>query len=328
MADLDIPPAWDRAADQIAKEGRRKILVMGASNIGKSSFCGFLAQRLLDGGVEVGVVDADIGQKDIGPPATVTLGYPRPAMALEEVAPEAFFFVGNTSPVGRLLPLAIGAARLSREARTPVVVVNTTGYIHGGGRVLKGYKIEAVQPDVIVAIARSRELASILSAYRYVPTIQLKPSRRARAKDWEERMLVRERGFAKYFKGASRHEFETGELVFQRALLFTGEPFQTDTALYAERTAEGLVVVSERGQKPPPDAQVIAAGFEKSLLCGIGDERGRGVGLGIMEAIDFANGTVSLFTPVDRDRIRLVQFGDLYLALDGRELGRVSSQGF
>jgi len=113
--------------DSILAAELRRILVLGATGVGKSSFCRFLGERLLSAGREVAVVDADIGQKDIGPPAAVTLGYPRLSTPLEEIRPVRFFFVGATSPAGRLLPLGsttstqrIHAAPFSTASRAAI----------------------------------------------------------------------------------------------------------------------------------------------------------------------------------------------------------------
>ena len=86
---LDIPPAWDWSADQIVQHRWRKILVLGGVDRGKSTYCRFLTRRCLETGQRVAVVDTDVGQKDIGPPATLTLGYPEVAQALAEVLPAA-----------------------------------------------------------------------------------------------------------------------------------------------------------------------------------------------------------------------------------------------
>lgn len=51
------------------------MLVLGGTERGKSSYCHFLVQQLCGASARVAFVDADIGQKDVGPPATVSLGF-------------------------------------------------------------------------------------------------------------------------------------------------------------------------------------------------------------------------------------------------------------
>src|SRR5215813_9121176 len=97
---FDIPPAWEWSAGQIVQHKWRKVLVLGGVDRGKSTYCGFLSQRCLAAGRRVAVIDADVGQKEIGPPATLTLGYPAASQSLLEVTPVAWYFIGATSPTG------------------------------------------------------------------------------------------------------------------------------------------------------------------------------------------------------------------------------------
>jgi polynucleotide 5'-hydroxyl-kinase GRC3/NOL9 len=218
--------------------------------------------------------------------------------------------------------LVIGTASLASEARAAFVVIDTTGLVHASGRVLKNYKIDAVRPDVIVVVERRNELAAIRAANRHVPIIRIEPSRKAHGKDDYEKIEVRRRAFARHFAGAALLEFSLESLVFQRTLLFSGKPIKVEGAIHAEQSAEGVLIVGAP-LAPPADSQVLPAGFERNLLCGIADATGRCAGLGIIERIDFANRTIAFTTPVARDKARIVQFGDMYVTPDGGELGQV-----
>jgi polynucleotide 5'-hydroxyl-kinase GRC3/NOL9 len=322
---LDIPPQWEAAASAIFDRRLRTILVIGGSAVGKSSFCRYLAGALLARQAEVAFVDADIGQSNLGPPATVTLGYPTSAAVdFAAVPATAYYFVGSTGPIGRFLPLVIGTASLAREARGGFVIIDTTGLVHESGRILKNYKIEAVRPDVIVAVERRNELAPIRMANRHVPTIKIEPSRKAHGKEDYEKIDVRRRAYARHFAGASLLELPLESLIFQRTLLFSGMPFEPELegAIYAERSSESILIIGAP-VAPPPDSKVLPSGFERNLLCGIADATGRCLGLAIIEHIDFASGTIALTTAVGRDRLRIVQFGDVYVTSDGREFGQV-----
>ncbi len=98
-------------------------------------------------------------------------------------------------------------------------------------------------------------------------------------------------------------------------------------ALYGERTAEGVVAVAECPLAGVDVAKGLRAGFERGLLCGVADENDRGTGLAVLESIDFGRRSVSLVSPVPEEKLRLLQLGDLYIGLDGRELGRVDREG-
>lgn len=281
---VDIPDAWDNAAALIAARRWRKVLILGAVDRGKSTFCHFLSQRLLAAGRRVAVVDADVGQADIGPPAAITLGYPEVGQALVAVAPQAWYFVGAVSPVGHLLPMVVGVQQLTELARAPFVLVNTTGLVQGVGSVLKGYLIEALRPDVIVALTQGSELQPILGAYRNHRILRLPPSCRAVAKTPEQRREARQQAFARYFQAATEVTVPGHRLVFQR--------------------------------RSP------AAVRQRHLLCGVADWRNRCVGLAIVQGLSATRDLLTLVTPVPLERLRLLQGGSLYLTPDGRELDR------
>jgi polynucleotide 5'-hydroxyl-kinase GRC3/NOL9 len=327
MTHLHAPEAWRQTAATILQQRPRTILVLGGGDAGKTSYCRFLIAQLLGAGERPAIVDADVGQKIVGPPATVTLGYAEGTVEQWTAPAAAFYFVGSTGPVGRMLPLVVGTAQLVTAADAAFVVVDTTGYVEGSGRVLKSYKIDAVQPDLIVAIQKRGELEAILRSHATYPTIRIRPSRKARPRDRWERDVARETAFTDYFGQAQRLEVKLDELIFQRSLLFTGEPVEIPGAIYAERTVEGVVAVSEEPISGAEIVKSIKPGFERNLLCGVADECNRGVGLALIESIDFSRRSVFLISPVPAGQVRVLQLGDLYIARDGRELGQLDREG-
>jgi polynucleotide 5'-hydroxyl-kinase GRC3/NOL9 len=320
---LHVPPEWEAAATEIFERRLRTILVIGGAAAGKSSFCRYLMEMLLARSVEVAFVDADIGQSNLGPPATVTLGYPVSPVDCSTVLPAAYYFVGSTGPIGRFLPLVIGTAKLAHEARAMFVIIDTNGLIHESGRVLKNYKIEAVRPDVIITLEPRNELAPIRMTNRHVPIIKIEPSRKAHGKDDYEKIEVRRQSYARHFSRATLLQLSLESLIFQRTLLFTGKPIEIDGAIYAEQSSEGILVVGAPAPPPPLENKVLPLGFERNLLCGVADAAGRCLGLGIIEQIDFTARTMALTTAVEHDIVRIVQFGDVYVTPEGGELGQV-----
>src|SRR5207302_2272534 len=214
-------------------------------------------------------VDTDVGQKDIGPPARLGLGYPEMGQSLAAVSPGAWYFIGATSPAGHLLPMVVGVRQLVDTARAAYVIINTTGFVTGPGRVLKGYKIEAVRPDVIVALEHGRELRTLLQAYRHYRILRLPASAYATPKTFEQRRAARERAFGMYFATASTVELALCQVIFQRALLFTGRKLEHPHFLYAEHTGEGMLAVAAENQKDTAGVRVLPIGFERHLLCGV-----------------------------------------------------------
>lgn len=323
MADLDIPPAWARSADRILRNRWRKILVLGATDRGKSTYCAFLAARLAHARQRVAFVDADVGQKDIGPPATITLAHVPARRAAPHLQPHAYYFIGSTTPMAHLLPMLAGSKRmLEAAADADFVIVNTTGFVHGAGRVLKAHKIELLRPDVIVALVVADELDSILHAYRHLHIVRLPPSRRVVVKSTAERKQNRESAFRRYFTGASQLKLSLSRTIIQRSLLFTGRSLADPHYTHVERTSEGLVAVGSQVTPTHGVIKILPQGFEKNLLCGVATRRGDCAGLGIIREIVFPRDLIELLTPVPRHAIAVLQLGRMYVTPEGTELGR------
>jgi polynucleotide 5'-hydroxyl-kinase GRC3/NOL9 len=282
----------------------------------------------MESGFKTAIVDADVGQKDIGPPAAITLGYPDLFLDSVSIKPAAFYFVGSVSPAGHFLPMVVGAGLMVEAAASSFVIINTTGLIRGPGTVLKSYKIEAVRPDVIIGIGRRRDLSFMMRGCRNYNTIRISSSPKAASKTPEDRRVLRERAFRRYFEPSTEVTIEIDKAVFQRSLLFTGEPMKSHDLIHCERTSEGVLAVSEMPDQHREGMRIITAGFERNLICGLADRRNRCQGLGIIKEIDFSERTITLRTPVPAREVRVIQFGDFYLGLDGAELGRKAPGSF
>jgi len=147
----------------------RVTLVLGAPDVGKTTLVTSLAGVLAAAGHAVAVVDADLGQSDIGPPTTVGLGrVRRPIDRLAESELVALEFLGVTSPARCLHATAEATARLVRRALAlgcDRVLVDTSGLVAGPlGLALKRLKIDRVAPDVLVVLQRGDECEPLLQA--------------------------------------------------------------------------------------------------------------------------------------------------------------------
>ncbi|MFP4616220.1 MAG: Clp1/GlmU family protein [Thiohalorhabdus sp.] len=316
---LDIPPDWSRAAEAVLAAGGRRIVVAGAADRGKSSFCRYLAARFLEAGTAAALLDADVGQKELGPPAALTLGSGAAAREPGEGA-HAFYFVGAVSPRGHFLPVAVGSGRLLAQAGDQPVIVSTDGMVRGPGRILRHYQMEALAPDHVVALEAEGEAGSV-PVPQGTAVHRLHPAPSARARNPAERKAARQRAFRAYFRDAGRAVLDLEGLHLERCLLFTGRTVDPGGFLHAEETPEGPLVV---GNRPLSDRTTkrLPAGFERDLLCGVLDTGGRCLGLARLARLDFRTRKLTLWTPVPPDRIRGLQLGALYVDAEGRELAR------
>src|SRR5262249_12002717 len=153
-------PGWAHALDRAARS--RLALLLGAVDTGKTSLATFLANGLLSLGFRVGVVDADLGQSEIGPPTTIRLGRgTRTLTRLGDAEVVAFSFVGSTSPQGHVMATVAATQEMAHRGFAlgfDRVVVDTCGLVDCPlGLVLKQRKVEGVDPDLLIALQRERE---------------------------------------------------------------------------------------------------------------------------------------------------------------------------
>jgi polynucleotide 5'-hydroxyl-kinase GRC3/NOL9 len=191
-------------------------LVLGASDTGKTSLVTRLAGRLAARGSRVAVVDADLGQSEIGPPTTIGLGrVDGPLARLSAARVEALYFVGATSAARVIGATARGAGALVARARAggfDRILVDTSGLIAPGiGRALKEAKIRAVDPDLLVCLQRAAECEHILARYADVARpalLRLPALARGRRRSTEERRRHRVAALAAYFASARAVEID------------------------------------------------------------------------------------------------------------------------
>ena len=204
---MEIPGAWE----QIDLAGLRGVLiVIGAPDVGKSTFAQYLYRRLCAESRRTAFLDGDPGQSALGPPATMTLAMGRSG---EDAWPPSGKtwrrFVGAVSPVRHMLPVLVGAARLvhpAQEAGAEIVVYDTTGLVNPvqGGPALKLAKVDLLRPAVVFGIQRDRELEPVLAPLRHsrVRVVELRPSPAVQPRDLLTRQAHRASQFARAFSAA------------------------------------------------------------------------------------------------------------------------------
>ena len=203
---------WEKLASRIVKP-QQVVLVIGSTDVGKTTFCRFLADSAIRQGLKTAFVDADVGQSQIGPPTTI---------GMKSLAPESspvrfngiadhLYFVGDLSPRGHSLEVLTGTRLMvdrARETEADFIVIDTTGYIHDAPAVtLKQHKIELIRPSRVVCIGRSSELGQITACYSQQDWLNihyLLPHRNVRSKSSKARRRYRKAQFDAYFGAACK----------------------------------------------------------------------------------------------------------------------------
>ena len=96
------------------------VALVGGLDSGKTTLSRQMMREALGAGRIPAYLDADLGQKSVGPPTTVGLKLIRSEEDLDParmVLADACYFVGAISPQGNLLPVVTGVARLLQRAR-------------------------------------------------------------------------------------------------------------------------------------------------------------------------------------------------------------------
>ncbi|MGD8791231.1 MAG: polynucleotide 5'-hydroxyl-kinase [Anaerolineae bacterium] len=260
-----VPPAWKhlRAADR-----QGTIMILGASDTGKSTLARYLFQFAARQGAVAAYLDADVGQSCLGLPTTLNLAL-NTEPGDDRFPPQgaqAAFFLGATTPRGHMLPAITGAHRLQREALArgaETIVVDTTGLVDKsrGGKALKQWKIELLAPDLVVGLQRGRELEPILWPLRRdsrTRVVELPVSPHAVQRTREARIARRRARLAAYFARARPRLLNLKKM-----------------AVY--------------------DLERLTAG----ALLGFQDSAGLCLGLGAVEEADRGQGTIVVQTPLE-----------------------------
>ncbi len=246
--EISAPKEWSALLDVLAEEKGVAIL-LGGTDTGKTTLANFLISNLCPRGLRIALVDADIGQSTLGPPATIGIAQFKsdPDWGVVLSRPE-IFFVGSTTPEGHF-PLHLkGVKRMVDKAIswvTDLVLVDTTGFVSGeAGKELKKRKIDLISPRFILALQRSDELEPILELYKENPLYKiyrLPLSEKVRTRSMEERRIYRANKFRDYFMDSVVEELAVEQVRIEGEVLDpSGSPIPLDWALRINGLLIGL----------------------------------------------------------------------------------------
>jgi polynucleotide 5'-kinase involved in rRNA processing len=252
--------AYEVAVERVA-ESSAVVMLVGGLDVGKTTLGRTIAQAALAAGRTVAYLDADVGQKAVGPPTAVTLRLLSEPGDLETLdRTDALYFVGATSAQGQLLPLVVGAGRMLARAQgegADLVLVDTSGLVSGVyGQILKYHKIEMLQPDTVIGLQRGEELEPLLGiVQRFFPAevVVLPVHPNAVPTSVDERARNREGRLRDYFAEPGLQRWRVKPTVFMPALPALFEPRNLDRLLVGladgtgEYTGIGYLEHSEEG---------------------------------------------------------------------------------
>jgi len=285
--EIAAPKEWNALLDVLEKEKGVAIL-LGATDTGKSTLAKFLIHQLCKRGLMVALVDADIGQSFLGPPATIGLSIFKSHPDWELIlTPPELFFVGSTTPEGHFPIHLQGVKKMVDKAislQPDLILVDTTGFVLGeAGKELKRRKIDLISPQFLLALQESDEIEPILELYKENPLFKihhLPLSEQVRPRSMEERQTYRTNKFRDYFKHSLVQELALG------AVQIEGE------------------VLDPNGESIPLDWSIRING----LLIGLKDSGDETLALGVIRNYLPEKKVLRVLTPViDIQRVKTIQ---------------------
>jgi polynucleotide 5'-hydroxyl-kinase GRC3/NOL9 len=272
-----IPISWGKPLESILALQKRPliVLVLGKVDSGKSSYCTYLVNKLLDGKRRVAVLDGDLGQSNIGPSGAVSYAVTcKPVTELYDLKLENAYFVGVTSPIMAIVKTIEGLAALKAEImQRPVdfVVVNTDGWVEGDIAVrYKTSLVKELKPDVIVGVQAADELNALIANIGQ-PMLIVEPSSSLSARTAEKRKSLREMTYARYLKDAKLQNYPITQ-----------------------------VTVEPRGALPKNQTP------DKGLLVGLYGSDSKFLGIGVLREINQLRRALKVQTAVSAKPLRIV----------------------
>jgi len=283
-----VPDSWRKVVNLLESLGKAIVMIVGPADAGKSTLCTYVMNSLITRGREVRVLDADIGQADIGPPTTIASSAPTiPSPTLAQLEPERVLFVGHNTPSFVQEEVFQGIKRMLSSDCRGVTIVNTDGWVCDAAAILyKRHLISIVNPDKLVGIGPRNSLNPILHPTISDP-IMVESSKVTRPRTRVERREIRRSGYLRFLTNSIEHtlKLDNTELKLRRGI--------------TEARSRGTLNLSK-------------------VLLGFLNDKGFMIQIGILETM-----THNHLTVYSRriHRPFTIKFGYVRLARDGRELG-------
>ncbi len=335
-----IPHWWDSLPSYLVG---KKSLFLGRTDSGKSSSILYLANKMVSEGNPVTLLNSDIGQSDLGPPGVISLKHLNsPVIHTKLLEPDFIYFIGDKTPVGHFLPMMKGILDALKESRTNTILINTTGFVDGGSaRVLKNFKIEFTEPDVIVAIERKKgDLEHIIKNIPKEIEVKRVISPVYNTKSPSYRISTRKALIRKYLQDGHVRKFRLEEIMLKNTFIGTGiekpeyAPILEDLlgvkVYWVEESLDMLIILTEALISKEKYIALSNLLNKDVKIAPLGDYRGLYVGLlkgktyagvGILESLDLKEGEIGVLTRYN-GRVSGISFGYIRFNSEGEELGR------
>jgi polynucleotide 5'-hydroxyl-kinase GRC3/NOL9 len=146
---------WDNIINSIQETGRKRIIIIGLSDTGKSTLTLFISNKLISRGFRPLVIDSDIGQGELSPPACIgSRIISRQTIDLAKGNFGYIIFIGNIQPIGYESRIINSIKKVLDKLNTNnnITLINTDGYVGDNEKNYKIELIEKIKPDCIICL--------------------------------------------------------------------------------------------------------------------------------------------------------------------------------
>jgi len=355
VVENDTINVWENLVEKVLKLEKPLIIItIGTIDSGKSSLTLLIANTAVNMGYKTSIIDADIGQADIGPPTFITLGIlNKQVVSLTEVKPATYSFIGTTTPyrvmdkvIAAILKLLAKAFNLNSQ----VIIINTDGWFKGRKAVeAKLQTIFHVKPHVVFIIKKENCINEVDVLFKYlnrfnVNAIVVESPKAIKERSISERRSIREYLYSKYFYGAKIVDLDLENLVIMNLDALKGKFFNCKEKellkeilslkpemqiLHATIVNNNLIVVVKGGTVIVDSnvlrniketygqvrLKVLSENWEKGLVVSILNENLEEAGIGYIEKINFEKGIVRIRTNYEGEICGLI-VGNIRLMYD------------
>jgi polynucleotide 5'-hydroxyl-kinase GRC3/NOL9 len=346
-----IPESWVKSVQELldVQTKHTTALILGSSDTGKSSFCTYLVNRLLEGKKRVAILDGDLGQSDVGPPSTIAYALVvKPITDLFNLRAKNAFFIGETSPSNVTERMVQALSLLKKEAlasEPDFLVINTDGWTEGECAV--DYKLKLTKelgPHVIFFIQQKDELSPVLTVEHDARKVIVESPATIRQRDREKRKGLRELGYKKYMRNPkvqslslswvkvegnesfilnkshmnARDVNKICELLGMKPLQMAEFSGRLGVIIGRRRwiSSDNIEKVEEFTKKK---VTVTRKGDEEGLLAAMYNDKRKFLGIGVVQEIDYVRRTVKVCTPVS-DEVAVLALGKVKLDKNMKEI--------
>jgi polynucleotide 5'-hydroxyl-kinase GRC3/NOL9 len=231
---------WEEVSERLSR-GKGTVVIIGATDSGKSTLARYLIGRILRKGLKVSLVDSDVGQSSLGLPGTISMKTFRSPASLRTFRFEKMSFIGTANPA-KMIPFIIEiTAMMVKDCRKEAdrVILDTSGLIGGElGMALQIGTIRAAGARDVVALQRGCELEDILKGIHSARVHRLSVPDMADRRTRTDRALYRRIKLSLYFEGEDLRSHFVGK--DRAAFIYGGRPLNPGDRLFPEGVLLGL----------------------------------------------------------------------------------------